>query len=784
MGETEDFNTLAFEKRLMQLKDTQESIQSLSSWCLKQRTHHKKIVSSWLNVLKRVKIEQRLVLFYLANDVVQYSKRKGYDFVESWGLYLQKATPLVRDEKVRPKILRIFKIWEQRSVYDDEFLSDLTGLLSAGAIKKSDDDALDFQPQQLVNKIKQCTVLEADTDMRLKSIHENQLPLSDIDALSANLKERCLKDNVDKEVTEGIACVERYTQALQREIVARETLLALLTSATQYYSTQRGEVKVVAYAYKNFGARVRALKRKLDELIPNLPSSAPSPPPRDEDVPSPGPDEDLDLPVPDVSEEASDDLAYNIDQSFNTTLGPDGSLYNLGLTSFLTSDNPMAIFNESNEDYNSTNKIEVINSRPTDKPDFNINDFLKNLIPNDNTVTSDNNSVGSGTLSQKSQDALPGLDLLTPESNGNPPPPTSFYGTINDEPEASYIPEVTSPWEGNSWNVAAITSIPPPPVIIDTPESPPHHQARGIPFAPVIATEAPPVSDVDHRGILPPPPPPPVLSMLGHIEDVDHRLLPTLSNPPPPVAPPATRHPILHQDVDHRNLISLTHQLAAPLPNSAHVGDQDYRVPVMVQPTDIVESVDMDLSEDEDPQTMYGSQQQNQAEHSRRHIFNNNKVLVGGEGGAIRGDLPLGPPRPPPEPERLAVRPVSAPLPPNPALNPPAIAPMTAPANRMVNPFDAMPPSLKKFAESRTRMETEGNYEEYGANERNYRSEEDFEEYANEGEWCGPPSRFMSPRFPRAWRPRAGFRGSGFGPWPRPGPRPNRWMGPRPQRFW
>lgn len=96
MDESEEFNTLAFEKKLSQLKDTQESIQSLSSWCLKQRDHHKKIVSSWLNVLKRVKVEQRLVLFYLANDVIQYSKRKNYKFVESWGLNLQKATPLVR----------------------------------------------------------------------------------------------------------------------------------------------------------------------------------------------------------------------------------------------------------------------------------------------------------------------------------------------------------------------------------------------------------------------------------------------------------------------------------------------------------------------------------------------------------------------------------------------------------------------------------------------------------------------------------------------------------------
>lgn len=43
-----------------------------------------------------VKVDQRLTLFYLANDVIQYSKRKNYDFVESWGTTLQKATTLVR----------------------------------------------------------------------------------------------------------------------------------------------------------------------------------------------------------------------------------------------------------------------------------------------------------------------------------------------------------------------------------------------------------------------------------------------------------------------------------------------------------------------------------------------------------------------------------------------------------------------------------------------------------------------------------------------------------------
>lgn len=50
-----DFDSVDFEKRLSNLKDTQDSIQALSSWCLQNRSHHKKIVTSWLIVLKQGK---------------------------------------------------------------------------------------------------------------------------------------------------------------------------------------------------------------------------------------------------------------------------------------------------------------------------------------------------------------------------------------------------------------------------------------------------------------------------------------------------------------------------------------------------------------------------------------------------------------------------------------------------------------------------------------------------------------------------------------------------------
>lgn len=91
-----EFSTLQFEKKLTNLKDSQESINQCCQWCLANRQHYKKIVTSWLNVIKRVKIEQRLTLFYLANDVVQYSKRRNYDYVDTWGTAIQKATTMVR----------------------------------------------------------------------------------------------------------------------------------------------------------------------------------------------------------------------------------------------------------------------------------------------------------------------------------------------------------------------------------------------------------------------------------------------------------------------------------------------------------------------------------------------------------------------------------------------------------------------------------------------------------------------------------------------------------------
>lgn len=303
------FNDQAFEKKLLGLKDSQESISTLSDWCLQHKQHHKKIVATWLSVLKKVRVENRLTLFYLANDVIQYSKRKNYDFVESWGTALQKATTMVRHDKVMIRIMRIFKIWGERNVYNEEFLTDLRGLLTAKKAtpatpqaKPSDTpttapvatSSTEFNASNLFDRMHRCKDLEDDTDLKLKVVNDCKLVnFNDLEAFRTMLKDRKHADGVAGELDDAISQVEAYRKALEIEISERKTVIDLLQQGSKFYETEKNDARVVFNAYRNFSSRVKSLKRKLDELIPTLSSPVPSP---DVNAPSPSPDSDIDLP--------------------------------------------------------------------------------------------------------------------------------------------------------------------------------------------------------------------------------------------------------------------------------------------------------------------------------------------------------------------------------------------------------------------------------------------------------------------------------------------------------
>lgn len=241
------------------------------------------------NIVVLVKVEHRLTLFHLANDVIQHSKRKNYEFVDSWGTTLQKATTMVRyvsksicmmhwlivflsnsDEKVKNKIIRIFNIWDQRGVYNEEFLTDLHNLISINPINQRQQQVESDDEQQasiISEHIRNCVRNEKETDKSFKTLlkaplcdTENIHSLKGIKTIDLLMVEvvRYLKwfstiitdrkhvEDVKREIDDHMYKLDHYIRTLNTEIKARTILIAVLEQTDAFYHNQRGEVKVVA----------------------------------------------------------------------------------------------------------------------------------------------------------------------------------------------------------------------------------------------------------------------------------------------------------------------------------------------------------------------------------------------------------------------------------------------------------------------------------------------------------------------------------------------------------
>ncbi|XP_060536279.1 uncharacterized protein LOC132708153 isoform X2 [Cylas formicarius] len=599
-----DFNVLQFEKTLNTLKDSQESINSCCQWCLKNRQHHKKIVNAWLNVLKRVKVEQRLILFYLANDVVQYSKRRNYEYVESWGTALQKATTMVRDDRVKHKILRIFKIWEQRAVYGEEFIADLCGLINVTPTGVKNDEPHEFQATYVVNKIKTCANLEKDTDAKLVVLREHNPKIQVSENLITSLKDRAHVDDVEKEMEVYVKHMESYINALKAEIKSRIALISVLRQADTQLEADRKDVKLVAHAYKMFGQRVKTFQKKLEEHMATLPSPLPSP---DINAPSPSPDSDLELPEDNLPAKTTNSDTqvsvigvetnihyvnagyYNPVTNTITTCSSDTStsFTTNGFTSFIGTNmsfdvstiDSSALFSaaDNSRDGYGGASAGVATSLPADAP-ASATPYASSHLPlapppmppftkaanNFGSESGDLNGPIYGTASNFQSTTTYTADVYVQEGGAGTRDSSQFSYQQTRDAEVPYQPDASAaseeydpadlpvgwPDEG-SWPNAKDT--------MDTPESPPTFEKEGY---------ADPIEYHDNSG-------------QRGATDVDQRVLPGMGDID-------SLSSLGGKDVDHRNLISLTGSPAptenAPPPRPPDAADdiwkgrdQDYR---------------------------------------------------------------------------------------------------------------------------------------------------------------------------------------------------------------
>jgi regulator of Ty1 transposition protein 103 len=107
-------------QKLQRLSQSQQSIESVSSFCIFYSKDARGVVQIWEQEFYKAQPERKLALLYLANHILQEGRKKGMAFQEEFFKVLPKAiTHMAKhsDDKVKRSLTRIVTVWEERRVF-------------------------------------------------------------------------------------------------------------------------------------------------------------------------------------------------------------------------------------------------------------------------------------------------------------------------------------------------------------------------------------------------------------------------------------------------------------------------------------------------------------------------------------------------------------------------------------------------------------------------------------------------------------------------------------------
>ncbi|CAL1284910.1 unnamed protein product [Larinioides sclopetarius] len=285
------FTGEALGKKLLELNNSQQSIQTLSLWLIHHRKHHKTIVQVWFKELKKAKSNRKLTFMYLANDVIQNSKKKGPEFSKEFSTVLSKAfahvNESVNDAKTKSGLDRIISVWEDRNVYDSTVISSLRAAMP----KKKKIKVLEVEP--VVKKTKEeLTVLsprgdppEAEDLIKALQDLENspstdavvrekiaQLPpeVSDVSLLE-KITNREAADKLAKQVEEASSLLTDYNKRLNEELEDRTQVSKMLNNFTHAQRQLLAEAEKKVEELREQLKRVSQVRNELKSHLQNLP---------------------------------------------------------------------------------------------------------------------------------------------------------------------------------------------------------------------------------------------------------------------------------------------------------------------------------------------------------------------------------------------------------------------------------------------------------------------------------------------------------------------------------
>jgi len=274
------FSDVTLSQKLLELNHTQPSIQGLSLWLLHHRKHYQSIVKVWYKELGNVKNDKKLPFMYLANDLVQNSRKKSPEISKEFGLIMKAVfshlAALKFENKTLHSLNRLVKIWKERQIFDKNVFTDIDTVWDLSKLLSEVETDSTEPPEPKKKKVseengcntkaidiektsgkilKMLQVLSSTSELDASSELLSKIPdlstIGDEELTAQELKEKLT------EMSEAEAEVQEQTKILQEEVETRTCLDTLLA---EYITAHRKLINRKKERLKNCRTKLQTLE--------------------------------------------------------------------------------------------------------------------------------------------------------------------------------------------------------------------------------------------------------------------------------------------------------------------------------------------------------------------------------------------------------------------------------------------------------------------------------------------------------------------------------------------
>ncbi|PIA53081.1 hypothetical protein AQUCO_00900005v1 [Aquilegia coerulea] len=230
---TNTFSGHLLAEKLSKLNNSQQSIESLSQWCISHRKKAKHVVETWDKLFNSSQRERRVSFLYLANDILQNSRRKGSEFVNEFWKYLPAALKDVfeySDDAGKKSVLRLVDIWDERKVFGSRGRSLKDEILGKDAPPLLENNGKSLNPIKIVkkdaNSIRIKLAVGGTPEKLVSALHSlHDEHLKEDTALNKCDVAVCRMDKMEKDVENASTHGNQQVSALKNELEEQENVL-------------------------------------------------------------------------------------------------------------------------------------------------------------------------------------------------------------------------------------------------------------------------------------------------------------------------------------------------------------------------------------------------------------------------------------------------------------------------------------------------------------------------------------------------------------------------------